>query len=298
MKKLFKLVLVFTLVLGLVACGNNDTTENENDTDNVSVEDTNVENEDNTEVDGEKDRLEKILESKELVVGTSADYPPYEFHAIVDGEDKIVGFDIDFAQAVADELGVELVVEDMDFDAVLTGVQNGMFDMAVAGINPDPEREKSMDFSDIYFQSEYCILTTADDVDNYETEKDLDGKSIGVQLGTVQQDLVEENIDAGNITALGKVTDLVMQLKSGMIDAIVVEVPVADSYVKNNSELAVVEGVNFEEFELEGGSAVAVQKGETAFIEKLNEIIADLEEQGKIEEWYAEAVKLSDAENE
>lgn len=298
MKKLFKLLLVFTLVFALVACGGNDTAENGNEEVAENVEETPVEDVEETEEpaesDGEKSTLDQIIESGQLVVGTSADYPPYEFHAIIDGKDEIVGFDMDFAQAIADELGVELVIEDMDFDAILAGVQQGMLDIGIAGINPSPERAEVLDFSDIYFQSSYCVLTTADTADQYKTEADLDGKSIGVQLGTVQQDLVDENVNAENVVALGKVTDLVMQLKQGMIDAIVVEVPVADSYVKNNPDLATVEEVNFEDYDLEGGSAVIAQKGQTELIEKINEIIEKLVSEGKIEEWYAEAVKLAD----
>lgn len=296
MKKLFKLLLVFTLVFALVACGSNDTAENEevNNGEETPVEDVGEVEETPADDSGEKNALDQIIETGQLVVGTSADYPPYEFHAIIDGKDKIVGFDMEFAQAIADELGVELVIEDMDFDAILAGVQQGMIDIGVAGINPSPDRAKVLDFSDIYFQSSYCVLTTADTADQYTTESDLDGKSIGVQLGTVQQDLVDENVNAENVVALGKVTDLVMQLKQGLIDAIVVEVPVADSYVKNNPDLATVEEVNFEDFDLEGGSAVIAQKGQTELVDKINEIIEKLVADGKIEEWYAEAVTLAE----
>lgn len=306
MKKILSLMLVLILGLTLVAC-NNDTTEeaNETATDTVAeVEETaeetetTEETEETTEVaEGSNNKLQTIQDSGKLVVGTSADYPPYEFHAVIDGQDQIVGFDIEFARAIAEELGVELEIQDMDFSAVLAGVQNGIIDLGVAGINPTPDRQEVMDFTDIYFKSEYCILVNADDVDNYTTEEDLNGKAVGVQLGTIQETMVNENLEPSNTVALGKITDLVMQLKSGMIDAIVIEVPVADSYAKANPDLATVNELTFEDYDMEGGSAAVAQKGEVEFVEKINEIIAKLQEEGKFEEWYADAVELADTLN-
>lgn len=114
-------------------------------------------------------------------------------------EGKIVGFDIDFAKAIADGWSVELVVEDMDFSAVLASVQQGMMDIRVAGINPTPEREKALDFQIFIFKSSYCVLTTADAVNHeFKTVEDLMEKLSGVQLGTVQQ-LVDENVDAEHV---------------------------------------------------------------------------------------------------
>lgn len=306
MKKILSLMLVLILGLTLVAC-NNDTTEEakETATDTVAeVEETaeetetTEETEETTEVaEGSNNKLQTIQDSGKLVVGTSADYPPYEFHAVIDGQDQIVGFDIEFAKAIAEELGVELEIQDMDFSAVLAGVQNGIIDLGVAGINPTPDRQEVMDFTDIYFKSEYCILVNADDVDNYTTEEDLNGKAVGVQLGTIQETMVNENLEPSNTVALGKITDLVMQLKSGMIDAIVIEVPVADSYAKANPDLATVNELTFEDYDMEGGSAAVAQKGEVEFVEKINEIIAKLQEEGKFEEWYADAVELADTLN-
>lgn len=299
MKKLFTILLAVTMIFALVACNNDakEATETEPaETPVTEVEETEEteETEEPAETAGEN-KLDQIKSTGKLIVGTSADYPPYDFHAIVDGEDKIVGFDMEFARAIAEEWGVELEIQDMDFAAVLAGVQTGMVDLGIAGINPNPERAETMDFSDIYFESSYCILVREEDKDNYKTEEDLNGKSIGVQTGTVQEGFVAENVEAGNVVSLGKVTDLVMQLQSNMIDVIVVEVPVADAYAKNNEGIVAVPEVDFSDFGIEGGSVVVAAKGQAKLVEAVNEVIAKLQSEGKFEQWYAEAVELADS---
>lgn len=298
MKKLFTILLAITMVFALVAC-NKDAKEAEKketaETPVTEAEEVKEEEKETETETGKANKFEQIKSSGKLIVGTSADYPPYDFHAIVDGEDKIVGFDMDFAKAIADEWGVELEIQDMDFAAVLAGVQTGMIDLGIAGINPDPERALAMDFSDIYFESSYCILVREEDKDDYKSEADLNGKSIGVQTGTVQEGMVAENIEAGNVVSLGKVTDLVMQLQSKMIDVIVVEVPVADSYAKNNDGIVAVPEVDFSDFGIEGGSVVVTEKGQPELIAAINEVIAKLKDEGKFEQWYAEAVELADS---
>lgn len=126
MKKILAIGLVF--LLALVGC-NNET---------QSIE--NQEAETQVEVSENSQTLQKIKNSGQLIMGTNANYPPFEFHKVVDGEDKILGFDISIANEIADELGVELVIEDMDFSAVLQGVQSGIIDVGIAGINNTPER--------------------------------------------------------------------------------------------------------------------------------------------------------------
>lgn len=108
--------------------------------------------------DENKTALDKIKESGKLVVGTSADYPPYEFHATVDGKDEIKGFDIDIAQAVADDLGVKLEIKDMDFDGLLVALQGDKVDMVFAGMTPTEERKQNADFSDIYYTATHRFI--------------------------------------------------------------------------------------------------------------------------------------------
>ena len=128
-----------------------------------------------------QNKLEAVKAAGKLIVGTSADYPPYEFHMVVDGVDTIVGFDIEIAKELAKGLGVELEIKDMAFDAVLAGVGTGMIDLGVAGINPTPEREDAMDFSDVYYKASHTIVVKSENVSQYSTEADLVGKVIGAR---------------------------------------------------------------------------------------------------------------------
>ena len=139
MKKKVGLLLVLVLVFSVIitACGGNKT----------DVQDKNGE---------AKTTVQEIIDSGKIVLGTSADYPPFEFHALIDGQDTIVGFDIEIAKYIADELGVELVIQEMDFDKLLGGLDTGMLDMVIAGMNPDPDREAN--FTDIYYEAQLSVL--------------------------------------------------------------------------------------------------------------------------------------------
>lgn len=268
MKKKFNLLLAVVLVFSIVltACGGNgsDNGNNENLT-----------------------KLEKIQDSGKIVLGTSADYPPFEFHAMIDGKDQIVGFDIEIAKYIADELGVELVVQDMEFDKLLGGLATGMLDFVVAGMNPDPEREAN--FTDIYYEANLAVLVKSDNTE-ISTIEDLDGKSIGVQIGTTQEEVARSTINDAQVVALGTNSDIIMNLKTNKIDLAIMETPVAHSYANVNDDILVIE-----DLVLDSGSegvAIAVQQGEDELTEKLNEILEDIKSKNLIEQWFIEANEL------
>jgi len=230
-------------------------------------------------------------ESDKLVVGTSADYPPYEFHKMIDGKDTIVGFDMDIAKSIADDLGVELEIVDIEFSGLLAALGAGKIDMIVAGMSPNEERKKSVDFSDIYYKAEHSVVMRKDDAGSIKTTDDLEGKVIGVQLGSIQEGVAETNITkAKEIKKVSKIPDLVLMLKNNKIDAIVMEVPVAEAYTNDMEEIAMTELTLQDE---EGGSAVAVKKNNQEFVTEINKTLKKLTEENKINEFYAEAVKIA-----
>ena len=274
MKKKLSLLLVVVMILSLVltACGGNGS----------GVQD---ENDNNDEV--QQSSVERIKDSGQLILGTDADYPPFEFHALVDGKDTIVGFDIEIAKYIADELEVELVIQDMEFDKLLGGLSTGMLDIVIAAMNPDPGR--AANFTDIYYEANLAVLVAKDNTE-ITTVEDLDGKSIGVQIGTTQEDVARETINDADVKALGNNGDIIMNLKTNKIDAAIIEAPVAASYVSVNDDIMIVEG-----FELDSGSdgvAIAVKEGDDELTELLNEMLADMKEQGLIEKWFVEANEM------
>ena len=236
--------------------------------------------------------IEEIKESGTLVVGMSADYPPFEFHAMIDGEDTIVGFDVSIAEAIAEELGVELEIKDMDFDGLVAAVKADKVDMAISCITPDEDRAKEVDFTNIYYEATHSVVVKAGEEDNIKNIEDLNGKIIGVQQGSVQSSLAKELIESpAEIREVGKITDLILMLQSDKVDAIIMETPVAQSYADRNDDL---ECCLFELEDDEGGAAIAVKKGSSELVDELNSILEKLEKDGSLVEFYYNAELLSD----
>lgn len=238
----------------------------------------------------DKDKLDVVKENGKIVVGMSADYAPYEFHAIINGQDKVVGFDVDLANEIAKDLGVELEIKEMDFDALISALKADQVDAVISGMNPTESRKQQVDFSDIYYEANHAILTTKNAADSFKTKQDLDGKVIGVQLGSTQQQIAEEEIKAGNVSLLQDVNSLILSLKTGKVDALITEKPVAAMAVENNPELAVSEI----DFEAEGGgNAVGVKKGSSKLVESINKTIQRLKESGDLDKYIIEANDLA-----
>lgn len=234
--------------------------------------------------------LEKIKANGKLVVGTSADYPPYEFHAMIDGKDEIKGFDIDIAQAVADDLGVELEIKDMDFDGLLVALQGDKVDMVFAGMTPTDERKENADFSDIYYEATHRFILRSGEEASVKSFDDLKGKKIGVQKGSIQEGIAKDNFDEANIKSLAKVTDLVLDLKNNKVDAILIEEGVAEINCEKNEGISMSDFVVTDE---NGGTAIAMKKGDSELLAEVNKTISKLKEEDKISKFVSDASDLS-----
>lgn len=234
--------------------------------------------------------LEKIKANGKLVVGTSADYPPYEFHATIDGKDEIKGFDIDIAQAVADDLGVELEIKDMDFDGLLVALQGDKVDMVFAGMTPTDERKENADFSDIYYEATHRFILRSGEEASVKSFDDLKGKKIGVQKGSIQEGIAKDNFDEANIKSLAKVTDLVLDLKNNKVDAILIEEGVAEINCEKNEGISMSDFVVTDE---NGGTAIAMKKGDSELLAEVNKTISKLKEEDKISKFVSDASDLS-----
>lgn len=226
-KKFAALLLALMMILSLAACGSksDDSAQGSSDGD-ASSDDT------------AKSKIEQIKEAGVLVMGTSADYPPNEFHTEVDGKDTIVGFDVAIAQYIADDLGVELKVVDMSFDNLCINLAKGDFDIVIAGMASTEERLKSVDFSDPYFKQQ-AILIRAEDDALYNKPEDLSGHKVGVQNGTIQVPIANELAGEENVVGLVKAQDLIMELKSGKLDVVYIDYTAALAFAAANDDLTV-----------------------------------------------------------
>ncbi len=235
---------------------------------------------------------EKIKSKGKLVLGTSADYPPFEFHITKDGKDEIVGIDISIGKEIAKDLGVELEIKDMDFDGLLAALATDNIDVVLASMSATDERKKSVDFSNVYFKAKQKMLVREEDYDKYKTKEDLNGVKIGAQKGSIQEEIATTQLKDSELRTLGKVTDLVLDLKSKNIEAIVLDDAVASAYAKNAT------GVKVGQVEFEApttdGTAVAIKKGNSDLVEKINATIDRLTKEGLIEKFIVENNELAD----
>ncbi len=237
-----------------------------------------------------ENKLEEIKKSGKIIMGCNANYPPFEFHTKENGKDEINGFDIMIGKEIAKDLGVELEISDMEFSSVVTSCETGVIDIALSGVSKTAEREKSIDFSDIYYEPKNYLLVNKTDLGKYKSEDDIKNLSIGVQTATIQEN-VAKNLNIKNIVSLPKTPDLVMQLEQGLIDGIIVEEAVGKNYEYSNDKLAVETSFNFKSDA--PGTAVGVKKGEKELLESINKTIKRLKDTKKLDEFFEESLKLS-----
>lgn len=235
--------------------------------------------------------VDKIKQAGKIVLGTSADWPPSEFHKEINGKDTIVGYDISIAQEIAKDLGVQLEVKDMRFDGLLAALQAGTIDLVLSGMAPTEERKQSVDFSEIYHKGDQGIIIKSSDKDKIKTLADLKGKRIGVQKGSMQVKIAKTQIENPDLKELGKVSDLVLALKSNKVDAVLCGVEIANAYSKNNEDIAIMDVRLKAEAE---GSAAAVKKGSPALLSEVNKTIKRLTDTKTIERFVAEAQQLAE----
>ena len=271
MKKFLALMLAMLMALSLVACGGG----------NNAADDNNANNGDDAAM-------------TKLVLGTSADYAPFEFmYPDESGEMVYGGIDVSVAQYIADEMGVELQVENMGFDYLLTSLDKGDFDIVLAAMEATPDRLENADFSDPYYTDvPPAILVKADKADQYKALADFNGKSIGAQTATTKLDMVNE-MEGVNPVALQSVLDLVNELVYDKVDAILVDGGVAKQYAEANPDLVIADASA--ELGAPAPYCVAVQKGDPkGLLPAINAAIAKMNEANMLETFIADADSLAD----
>ena len=225
-----------------------------------------------------------IIANGKLVLGTSADYAPFEFHTEINGTDTIVGFDISIAQYMAEQLGVELEIVDMSFDNLLISLNKGDFDIVLAAMSSNEERAKAVDFSNEYYLSNNVILVQKQNADKYTTKESLQGVSMAAQKGTVCETRAKELAGESSVVSLVKVQDMVSELLSGKVKAVLLDKPVASGYVIMQDSLEMVDiGLVAEE-----GMSVAMKKDSACLTELVNCMLSQLTEE-QLDSWMGEA---------
>ncbi len=210
--------------------------------------------------------------SGKLVMATNAAFPPYEY---VEGN-EIVGIDAEIAKLIADDLGKELVIEDMAFDSIIAAVQSGKADIAMAGMTVTEDRKQNINFSDPYTEAAQVIVVKNDST--VATPDDLAGKTIGVQIGTTG-DIYAEDIENATIERYSKYFEAINALSQGKIDAVIVDREPGKVFVGENADLKMID----EEFTLEE-YAIGVAKDNEQLLNDINASLKKLQDSGKIDE--------------
>jgi len=223
-----------------------------------------------------------------LVMLTAADNPPFEYYETGGDSNKVVGYDIDLANKIAEYLGYKLEVQDVDFSGIIPGVMHGRGDFVMASLSPTAERKKSVDFSNTYYSSRDVMVTKADS--DFAKRQDYTGTTVGAQLGTTQEQAAKIWIAAhpgAKLTAVNKLGDLIQEVLAGRVDAAIIEETLADAYLKNNERTLVVTPLREATGE---GSAIAFPQN-SPLREKFNEALQHLKKIGFMDELAAKWLK-------
>lgn len=302
MKKFIALLLAAVMTMSLLtACGGGDASETASDaaeaetTENEETEAEAADTESEPEADaaedaaeadteGAADALSEALSDGVLTVGTNAEFPPFEYVGD-DGEPD--GFDIALIKAIGEKLGVEVQVENMEFDSLVASI-GSKIDVAIAGMTVTDERKQSVDFSDSYYEAvQYVILPEGTEI---AAAADLEGKAIGVQLGTTGDFIASDDIADSKVSQYNKGMDAVNDLINGKVDCVIIDKNPALVFAsKFEGQLKAVDGAEFG-FEPEE-YAIAMPKGDAALVEQVNAALAEIKADGtfdKLVETYIE----------
>ncbi|EOB8905799.1 ABC transporter permease subunit [Staphylococcus aureus] len=231
-------------------------------------------------------KWEKIKERGELRVGLSADYAPMEFEHTVNGKTEYAGVDIDLAKKIAKDNNLKLKIVNMSFDSLLGALKTGKIDIIISGMTSTPERKKQVDFSDSYMMTKNIMLVKKDKVNDYKDIKDFNNKKVGAQKGTEQEKIAQTEIENVSITSLSRLPDVILALKSGKVEGVVVEKPVAEAYLKQNPKLG-ISNVKFNEEEKD--TVIAVPKDSPKLLSQINKTIKEVKDKGLIDKYMTNA---------
>ena len=271
MKKALSLMTAAALVLSLAACGS--TASSAASSEAVSSDAASSEAA-SSEAASETETAElSTVEPGKLIMSTNAAFPPYE---MTTDSGEFEGIDIETAQAIADELGLELQIDDMDFDAALLAVQQGKSDMVMAGVTVTDERQNVMDFTDSYATGIQSIIVKEDS--DIASVDDLAGKKIGTQRGTTGYLYCSDDFGDENVVAYDDGLTAVQMLNNGQVDCVVIDNAPAKEFIAANPGLKLLDTAYVEE-----SYAIGIGKGNTELKDAINTALEELKADGTLQ---------------
>ena len=269
MKKLSAMLMAGAMMMSLAACGSSASSAS---SEAVSSETASSEVASASSEAASAAELTTVTPGK-LTMSTNAAFPPYES---TDDNGNFVGIDIDVAAAIAEKLGLELQVDDMDFDAALLAAQNGKSDMVMAGVTVTEDRQLVMDFSDSYATGIQSIIVKEDS--DIASPDDLADKMIGTQRGTTGYIYCSDDFGDEHVTPYDNGLTAVQALVNGQVDAVVIDNAPAKEFVEANPGLKILDTAYAEE-----DYAIGVAKGNTAMLDAINTALEELKNDGTLQ---------------
>ena len=290
-KKILSAVLAAAMTAMLAACGGSSTSTTaapaETKAEETKAEETKAEETKAEETKAEESKAEEApaaeletVQKGKLVMVTNAEFPPYEFH----DQNAIVGIDVEIAGAIAEQLGLELEIEDIAFDSIIPEIVSGKADIGAAGMTVTEDRKQNVDFSDTYAHATQVIIVKEDS--EIKGVADLEGKIMGVQQGTTGDIYVSGDYGDEAVERYAKGMEAVQALAQGKVDAVVIDGEPAKQYIKEVEGLKIIdESYTDEDY------AIAIKKGNTAMVEAVNAALAELKSEGKLDEIVAKYIQ-------
>ena len=276
MKKYLALLLVLVMVLSLAACGStaSSAASSEAASSETASSDAASSEAASSEAASETETAElSTVEPGKLIMSTNAAFPPYE---MTTDSGEFEGIDIETAQAIADKLGLELQIDDMDFDAALLAVQQGKADMVMAGVTVTDERQNVMDFTDSYATGIQSIIVKEDS--DIASVDDLAGKKIGTQRGTTGYLYCSDDFGDENVVAYDNGLTAVQMLNNGQVDCVVIDNAPAKEFIAANPGLKLLDTAYVEE-----SYAIGIGKGNTELKDAINTALEELKADGTLQ---------------
>lgn len=236
--------------------------------------------------------LSKIKDKGTLTVALNPDFAPFEFQIIKDGKNEIVGSDVDLANEIGKSLGVKVKFQAMDFNNVLASVQSGKADIAVSGISATAERKKAYDFSTPYYTAKNVMIVKKSDLTTYKKLSDFSGVKVAVQKGSVQENIVSDQIKGVNAVSLIKNGQMINELKNDTVSGVVFEEPIAKAYVSANPDLTIVSSIQFDSSKSDS-YAIALPKDSGNLKTEVDKVIKKLKADGQIDKLVEKNFELS-----
>ena len=270
MKKIFAIALAALMILGMFAgCGAKEAAENPYN----------------------------LVTPGKLTISLSPDFSPMEFvDPSKEGQEQYVGFDVMLAQYIADELGLELVIMPMDFNACQTAVAMGTVDMSISGYSKTDERAENYNLSDFYYagdnETQQVLITLAANEGLYATAESVAGLKVGAQAASLQANLCTNQLPDTELVIFGDLTTGLLQLKNGDFQVMAVAHGNAEAIIANNPDI-IMTGFEFVVTADEENNVIMMKKGNDALTEKVNELLAKAYDNGYYGEWYAAAEALA-----